>query len=159
MRLRMICAALLVPILALSACKPNQSSGDTKGGTPGQTSDAVVFPDVFPSYIPHYPGEKKFNNPAAGITNAMFSKFAKGGTAAFLTTDSPDKVIAFYKGEFEKAGLKATDVKAQPNMNMLTYVKEEPTFETVSVVISKMPPNSSVVQIIYIPVPEEPSQK
>jgi hypothetical protein len=118
-----------------------------------------VFPDVFPSYIPLYPGAKNLNNPASGITNAMISKLAKGGSAAFLTSDSAEEVLTFYRGEFEKAGLKAGDLESKPKPDMLTYVKEEPVFETVSVVVTKLPPQNSMVQIIYIPIPDETKQK
>jgi hypothetical protein len=159
MRSRFVCTVLLVPVLVLCACKPNQPAGDAKGGVQGEASEAVVFPEIFPSYIPHYSGEKKFKNPAAGITNAMFSKFAKGGSATFVTTDSADKVLAFYKGEFEKAGLKPADIEPQSNVDALTYVKEEPVFETVSIVISKLPPESSIVQIFYIPALDQTSRK
>jgi hypothetical protein len=159
MRLSLIQAALLVPILVLGACKPNQPNGDAKGGTQGQAADAVVFPEIFPSYIPYYPGGTKFKNSAKGLTNAIFSKFTKGGSAAFVTTDSADKVLAFYKVELEKAGLKAETYEQPGSTDMMSFVKEEPVFETVSIVISKLPPQSSVVLILYIPMPNEPSQK
>jgi hypothetical protein len=160
MRLRVICIALLAPGLALSACEPSHPpSGQAKSGVTGQATETVVFPDVFPSYITLYPGAQNFDYPGTGITNAMISKLAKGGSASFLTTDSADKVLTFYRGEFEKAGLKGGDPESKPKLEMLTYIKEEPVFETVSVVVTKLPPQSNIVQILYMPVPDAVAQK
>jgi hypothetical protein len=158
MRFRLISAALLVPILLLSACKPNNPNADAKGGPAGQTTGTVTFPASFPSYIPVYPSAQPFNNPAVGLANSMLKNMVGGGVsmASFLTSDTPDKVLAFYKGAFEKAGLTADDVKAKAGVQMIAYNRPAPDVESVMVTISKMPPDKAIVQIVYIKAPPEP---
>jgi hypothetical protein len=56
----------------------------------------------FPAWVPDYPG----SNPQ-GAFSAQ-GKDGQGGTFAFKTKDSTDKVVKYYQDQFQSSGLKVT---------------------------------------------------
>lgn len=75
------------------------TASNAEGSATMTTGGAGQWPAAAASYAPAYPG---------GAVSASFagsSKEASGGMVTFTTSDSPDKVIAFYKAKAEEAGL------------------------------------------------------
>jgi hypothetical protein len=150
MKLKLVCAAIVVPVLALVACNPGQSSGEAKANKSDQADGTVTFPANFPSYVSIYPKAIPFNNPAQGIANTMMKGMLGDGAAmtTFATTDTSEAVFAYYKSELEKAGLVADELGAGGDPNTKSYLKSEPEFEGVTIVTTKLPPDKTMVQVI-----------
>ena len=101
MRLAFVMA---VVALSLAACgKPD--AGDPGGKvSDGPVSVAVgptAAPAGLPDFAPAYPGSE-MKSTATGIGDAK----TNGGMAVFVTPDSPDQVLEFYRQKARAAGLK-----------------------------------------------------
>jgi hypothetical protein len=143
--LSLVCAAMLC------ACQPQSGTkGDRAdmGGSGEKAAPQVQFPASFPAYIPKYPGARPVNNASTGFQNKMFGKSGRA-EADFITVDSREKVIEFYRTELVKAGLVERMTKSLPIMEMSVYSKDETPHEVVTVAINKMLPGDTFVQIMY----------
>jgi hypothetical protein len=143
--LSLVCAAMLC------ACQPQSGTkGDRAdtGGSGEKAAPQVQFPASFPAYIPKYPGARPFNNAGTNMNNSMFKKI-NGAEADFITVDSGEKVKAFYKTELLKAGLVEADVQSLPILDFAVYRKADAPNERVTVMINKMLPGDTLVQIMY----------
>lgn len=93
------------------------SSGGIKvqadNGEKIEIGGGAKMPDGWPDYAPQYPGSK--------ITAALSSP--SGKTATMESTDSPDKVIAFYKEKLTGGGFKQTVAGNFNGMQTLTMQK------------------------------------
>ncbi|MBA3837820.1 MAG: hypothetical protein C0499_09225 [Zymomonas sp.] len=72
---------------------------NAEGSATMTTGGAGQWPTAAAGYVPPYPG---------GVVTASFagsSKEASGGMVTFTTSDSPDKVVEFYKAQAASAGL------------------------------------------------------
>lgn len=118
-------ATILVALLALTACgskKTEQTIATADGSTikverqAGEgaakitstsadgtatmtTGGADKWPDGMADYAPAYPGGE------VGASFLGSSKDGSGGMVTFTTSDSPDKVVEFYKARAVAAGL------------------------------------------------------
>jgi hypothetical protein len=143
--LSLVCAAMLC------ACQPQSSAKGDRASTGGggeKAAPQVQFPASFPPYIPKYPGSRPFNNAGTNMNNSMFKKI-NGAEADFVTVDSREKVKAFYKTELLKAGLVEADVQSLPILDLAVYRKADAPNERVTVMINKMLPGDTLVQIMY----------
>jgi hypothetical protein len=150
--LSLVCAAMLC------ACQPqNGAKGDraSSGGGGEKAAPQVQFPASFPAYIPKYPGSRPFNNAGTNMNNSMFKKI-NGAEADFITVDSREKVKAFYKAELLKAGFVEADVQSLPMLDLSVYHKADAPDERVTVLINKMLPGDTLVQIMYFDRSPEP---
>lgn len=119
--------AALATLLSLAACDNNDSSQDTnsrattsektgKASTAGEGAmtdgGATAPPDTkstasadsdgrveLPDYLSVYPDATVISR-----KNGTGDPSASGGSITFTTSDSPDKVVAFYKSQAEGAG-------------------------------------------------------
>jgi hypothetical protein len=93
-------AASALLLLALAACAPN--GGSTTGGA--STATATSRPGTagaqLPSDIPAYPGAHYLNGESHSAT----------GVYIFTTSDSPQKVLAFYQNAMPQQGWTAARV-------------------------------------------------
>jgi hypothetical protein len=137
-----ICA---IALLTLSACTQPAPTGDK---TTSKAAPEVVFPEDFPTYIPKYPGARPMNGPGMSLQNKM-TKSLKQSQTMFVTVDSREKVKQFYKAELIKAGLAENTVQSMPIMDLAVYSKPETPNQLVSVIINKMMPGDTMVQILY----------
>jgi hypothetical protein len=87
-------------VAAPSAAGPAPSTG---AGQPVADSPAPVAPatDGAPAFAALYPGAQVEGQPLAGDGDA-----GAGGLVTFITTASPDDVVAFYRQRAETAGLR-----------------------------------------------------
>ncbi len=72
-------------------------------------------PKKIPSWVPAYPGV----TPTGGMSDPEGDQ--RGGLIHLITTDSPGKVIAFYKEKFAEQGLQAIDEKDTMNSGLLGF--------------------------------------
>jgi hypothetical protein len=143
--LSFVCAAMLC------ACQPSGGAKGDRSGTNQVGEKAAAqfeFPAAFPAYIPKYPGARPFNNAGTKMNNSVFKKI-NGAEADFITVDSREKVKAFYKTELLKAGLIEADVQSMPILDLAVYRKADAPNERVTVIINKMLPGDTLVQIMY----------
>jgi hypothetical protein len=157
-----ILAAIVVSLLSLSACKPagvDQSDpvAKAKAAADAKKADEVVFPASMPSYVPLYPGATRNKNPGAGATNTILGKFLPGTMVVFNSEDSSEKILAFYTAAFKKAGLIEGTATSQMGLEGISYQKDDSdnAVETVSVMVNKLLPGTTMVQIIHVSVPLE----
>ncbi len=82
-----------------SASEAKITATNAEGTATMTTGGAGQWPAAAADYVPPYPG---------GAVTASFagsSKGASGGMVTFTTTDSPEKVVDFYKAQAANAGL------------------------------------------------------
>jgi hypothetical protein len=152
-----ILAAIVVSLLSLSACKPagvdqNDPVAKAKAVADAKKADEVVFPASMPSYVPLYPGATRNKNPGAGATNAIMGKMLPGTMVVFNSEDSSEKILDFYSAALKKAGLIEGKATSQMGLEGISYQKDnsDNAVETVSVMVNKMLPGVTMVQIIHI---------
>lgn len=96
--------ALAVVGLSLAACgKPDAESAPAAKVSDGAVSVAAgpaATAATLPDFAPIYPGSE-MKSTATGIGDAK----TNGGMAVFVTPDSPDQVLAFYREKARAAGL------------------------------------------------------
>jgi hypothetical protein len=146
-------------LLTLCACKPagvDQSDpvAKAKAAADAKKADEVVFPATMPSYVPVYPGATRSKNPGAGFTNAIMGKFLPGTMVVFNSDDSSEKILGFYSAAFKKAGLIEGTTISQAGLTGINYQKDDAdtAVETVTVMVNKMLPGVTMVQIMHISV-------
>lgn len=144
--------------LALSACKPATAvpPAPTDASNQAQTEGSTVFPDAMPSYIPRYAGAKKIEGAGLGLANSMIKNMAGGGAAIFSTTDTPEKVISFYKVELTKSGLEEQEANAKTPNQSIAFVKKGDNGGMVIVTAQLAPNLGTLAQVIFMPLPDQP---
>lgn len=93
----------------------------TVTGPDGQTGKFMSgegAANFLPDFAPLYPGAKVVGG--AGGDSAT----GKGGMVNFETGDAPEKIVAWYKAEAQKAGLKVAGEMTTPDMRMVTAQDE-----------------------------------
>ena len=108
---------------------------DDGNGTRLVSGNAVKLPSDWPSYLPAYPGAKIMTS----VTNAQRQE----NTASMLTTDSPDKVMAFYKASLTSASFKSTGNVNLGELRSDTYSHSDGR-QVVITVIGSDPKNTMV---------------
>ncbi|MDQ0466281.1 outer membrane receptor protein involved in Fe transport [Caulobacter ginsengisoli] len=115
--------------LALTACVPKV---ETEGGAAATAAAAAL-----PAYAPAYPG--------ATIVTA--SKTTVGGVQAvgvsFATTDTPEQVVAFYKGKLGASGLGPVK-EMNLGMGQMLVVQDAATGKSVQVMAMKAGDQTSI---------------
>jgi hypothetical protein len=160
--------------LALVACKPTVTVTDPKTGEKSKISASGIgdnqtvtidgpdgkgtisvsksgdAPSNMPSFMPPYPGGKYEGSFSTNMSADGTSGAAKGGMATFTTPDNADKVLAFYKDAFTRAGLKETASGDMSGMKMISYSKGDSQTEGVQVMASPAPTGGGTsVQVMY----------
>jgi hypothetical protein len=106
---------------AYSVRQDGENATVTVTGPDGQTGkfmSGAGAADFLPDFAPLYPGAKVVGG-AGGDSNT-----GKGGMVNFETGDAPEKVVAWYKAEAEKAGLKIAGEMTTPEMRMVAAQDE-----------------------------------
>lgn len=164
-------------VLALSACKPtvtvtNPETGekskitmDQGNGTNTITinsaegkgtvsmSTSSDAPKDLPTYMPAYPGAKYEGSFATNVSKSEAGAAMKGGMVTFNTPDDADKVLAFYKDAFTRAGLKETGSGDMSGLKMIAFNKGDSDAEGAQVMASAAPAGGTQVQLIYSSAP------
>jgi hypothetical protein len=165
---------LTATMLALVACKPSVTVTDPKTGEKSKitasgagdnqtvtidgpdgkgtisVSKSGEAPSNMPAFMPPYPGGKYEGSFSTNMSGDGTSGPAKGGIATFTTTDNADKVLAFYKDAFTRAGLKETASGDMSGMKMISYSKGDSQAEGVQVMASPAPTGGGTsVQLVY----------
>jgi hypothetical protein len=157
--------------LALVACKPSTPSysvtdpktGDKITATEKNGSQTVTVegkgsisvaangevPKNLPAYLPPYPGAKYEGSFATDMKAQPGTEAMNGGMVSFNTTDSADKVLAFYKDAFTRANLKENASGDMGGMKMLSFSKGDSDAEGVQVMASAAPTGGTQVQLMY----------
>lgn len=117
-------------------------------GTVSFSSDGSA-PTNMPSYLPNYPGAKYQGTFTADVAEAKEGGAAKGGMATFITTDSADKVMAFYKASLSRTDMKENGSGDMGGMKMLSFSKDGNSQEGAQIMISPAPDGGTQVQVIY----------
>jgi hypothetical protein len=157
-----ILAAIVVSLLSLGACKPvgidqSDPAAKAKAAADAKKAEEVVFPAEMPSYVPLYPGAKRNKNPGAGATNAMLGKMLPGTMVVFTSEDSSEKILGFYSAALKKAGLIDEGAISQFRLEGIVYRKDasDTAVETVTVMVNKLMPGVTMVQIMHVSIPLE----
>lgn len=79
------------------------TADDDKGGTATMQFGGAAKNSDLPSWVPKYPGSESTSTFAMRGSGA---DLAEGGSFAFTTSDSSDKVLNFYKDKAQDLGLK-----------------------------------------------------
>jgi hypothetical protein len=131
--MKFVCVS--VAALALASCGggSTMSIPDGKGGTTKITADGDSAKSEvtvtmkansgtanFPAFAPQYPGA------TVGDTSDIAAEGTKMTTIQQVTSDTPDKVIAFYKGSLEKSGMKIGMTGSQNGQGFLSAGSTNP---------------------------------
>ncbi|MCF8505162.1 MAG: hypothetical protein K9G59_09635 [Caulobacter sp.] len=143
---------VFVPVvlaLSLAACGKPEAGDATAGklddgavavaaGPAAATTAAVDLPD----FAPVYPGSE-VKSTATGIGDAK----TNGGMAVFVTPDSPDQVLAFYRQKAKAAGL---EVQLDADMGAARQfaASDEATGRLLQVIVAAQA-GMSQVQVIW----------
>jgi hypothetical protein len=132
---------ILAPALLLAACGSNDKTvtikgddgkdmtmtvGEDDGTTTIKTEDgeAVIRQGVagakFPAFAPQYPGSL-----VTASANFSGKDNESGSMVTQETTDTPDKVMAFYKGKLTEAGMKIAMETNTPEGGMMAVESKE----------------------------------
>jgi hypothetical protein len=169
-------ALIVLTTLSLVACKPptpsysvtdpetgekTKISIDAKGdnktitvqtgegkGTISMTEKGEA-PKGLPDYVPPYPGAKYEGSFVSDLQGTPKAGAVNGGMMSFTTNDSADKVLAFYKEAFTRAGLKDGASGDMGGMKMISFTKGEGNDEGAQVMASVAPAGGTQVQVMY----------
>ena len=97
--------------------------GGADGSVTSSSADVVKMPEDFPKDIPVYPG----------ATPIIHTSAKNGRTVQLWTSDTANKVTAFYKEKFNVEGWKQESESSTEAITLLYSTKEN---RTLSVVIS-----------------------
>lgn len=122
-------------------------TGDGKG-TISVTEKGDV-PKGLPSYIPPYPGAKYEGSFVSDMQGTPKDGAVSGGLMSFKTTDSADKVLAFYKNAFTRAGLKDGASGDMGGLKMISFTKGDNEQQGAQVMASSAPSGETQVQVMY----------
>jgi hypothetical protein len=92
--------------------------------------DIGASADKIPSWVPAYPGAK------VDGTFAVNSGEGQGGSFSYKTSDTPAKVVEFYRESLTGSGFKITTSASAAESNMLA-AEDEPSGRSVMVTVSK----------------------
>lgn len=154
--MRLVIAALAIAAVSLGACgkkpendKPSMTaspggytikSGDGKAViTSGAGAAAATS---LPTFAPVYPGGA-IQSSAAGIGDAD----TDGGMVVFTTSDSPDRVLAFYRDKAKASGL-TSQLDADMGAARQFAANDEATGRVLQVIVSGAS-GASQVQLIW----------
>jgi hypothetical protein len=166
----------LVLVVGLGACKPPTPSytvtdpktgektkisvaekGDNKTvtvsspegkGTISVTTQGDV-PKGLPAYVPPYPGAKYEGSFVSDMQGSPKDGPVSGGMMSFKTTDSADKVLAFYKDAFTRAGLKDGASGNMGGMKLISFTKGDNNQEGAQVMATEATAGETQVQVMY----------
>lgn len=127
-----------------SVRQDGDTSTVTVTGPDGQTGKFMSgegAADFLPDFAPLYPGAKVVGG-AGGDSNT-----GKGGMVNFETGDAPEKVVAWYKAQAEKAGLKIAGEMTTPEMRMVA-AEDEATKRSLQVHASAKEGGGSTASLI-----------
>jgi hypothetical protein len=149
---RIFLLGLFISLWMTSGCNPNQSGANDKKGAPEQTAKPLSFPATFPAYIPVYPGGQAFNTFAEGPMAGFIGKATATdiNMVSFISTDTAEKIMGFYKAQFLKAGLEDERAGKKPLKNEITFLKTQSDIELVTVTTSNLPQDKVLVSIVYV---------
>jgi hypothetical protein len=120
----------------------------TGEGTISVTESGDV-PKNMPAFLPPYPGASYKGSFAANMKTKPTEGAQTGGMVSFQTTDEPDKVFAFYKNAFTKAGLTESASGEMGGMEMISFSKGANDQEGVQVLATREAGAATQVQIMY----------
>jgi hypothetical protein len=123
------------------------SSGEGKGTISVTTPGDV--PKNLPAYVPPYPGAKYEGSFVSDMQGTPKEGAVSGGMMSFKTSDSADKVLAFYKDAFTKAGLKDGASGDMGGLKMISFTKGDTAEEGAQVMASATPSGETQVQVMY----------
>jgi hypothetical protein len=123
------------------------SSPDGKG-TISVTTEGDV-PKNLPAYVPPYPGAKYEGSFVSDMQGTPQDGKVSGGLMSFKTKDSADKVLAFYKEAFTRAGLKDGASGDMGGLKMISFTKGDTEEEGAQVMASTAPSGETQVQVMY----------
>ena len=171
---------IAIATLSVVACKPptpsysvtdpktgekTKISVDDKGGNKTITVDSGKgkgtisvtekgdVPKGLPSYIPPYPGAKYEGSFVSDMQGTPKDGAVSGGLMSFKTTDSADKVLAFYKDAFTRAGLKDGASGDMGGLKMISFTKGDNEQQGAQVMASAAPDGGTQVQVMYSAAP------
>jgi hypothetical protein len=117
-------------------------------GTISVTTDGDV-PKGLPAYVPPYPGAKYTGSFVSDMQGTPKEGAVSGGMMSFSTTDSADKVLAFYKAAFARAGLKDGASGDMGGMRMISFTKGDNEQEGAQVMANTAASGETQVQVMY----------
>jgi hypothetical protein len=135
---------------------PNGSSKSlTIDGKSGRSSFEVNAegrpPEDAPSYIPVYAGGQYKQTIKGDLGQTAASGGLKVGMIVFTTTDSPQKVLDFYKAAFQSTGMKQDPNDAQTLGRKIAFLKDQTSPEGAQVVATADPQGQgTLVQISFM---------
>lgn len=137
----------------VSASKDGDSAKVTVNGVDGKGTISVSAngeaPKDLPAYIPLYPSAKYEGSFASDMAASPGKEAVRGGMVSFKTSDSADKVLAFYKDAFARGGLKESATGDMGGMKMISFTKGESDAEGAQVMASAAPTGETQVQVMY----------
>lgn len=122
-------------------------TGDGKGTI--TVSESGEVPKGLPSYVPPYPGAKYEGSFVSDMQGTPKTGAVSGGMMSFKTRDSADKVLAFYKEAFTRAGLKDGASGDMGGMKMISFTKGEGNDQGAQVMASVADTGETQVQVMY----------
>ncbi len=154
--MRLVIATLAVVAVSLGACGKTEDSGkptvtatadgytvkSRDGSATVTTGAGAAAAANLPAFAPAYPGGQ-VQSSAAGIGDAE----TNGGMVVFTTTDSPDKVLAFYRNKAQASGLKP-QLDADMGAARQFAANDEATGRVLQVIVSGQD-GASQVQLIW----------
>ncbi len=108
---------IVLALLAVAACNRGEQQAKVVTSDGGNSSTVTVPSEngalqvttgtaaKMPAGFPAYPGAEQ-GNAVATMAAAGMSGSGSGGMASFLTSDPPEKVVAFYRTAAERLGYK-----------------------------------------------------
>ncbi len=106
-------------------------------------------PKDLPSYIPPYPGAVYEGTFASNMQATAEKGAMRAGMVSFKTNDPADKVLAFYKEAFSRAGLKDSASGDMGGMKMISFAKGEDDSDGTQVMATPATTGQTQVQITY----------
>jgi hypothetical protein len=175
-----IVIALSLSLVSLTACKPEtpqytvtdpKTGEKTKISIKDQTGDKTITIDTeegggtisvaeqgeppknLPAYVPLYPGAQYTGSFAASSNQKSDGGAVAGGMVSFTTSDTSEKVLAFYKDAFSKAGMKEQAAGDMGGMSVLSFSKGDNEQEGAQVMVTPDPAGGTQVQVMYSAAP------
>jgi hypothetical protein len=106
-------------------------------------------PKNLPSYVPPYPGAKYEGSFVSDMQGTPNEGAVSGGMMSFKTSDSADKVLAFYKAAFARAGLKDGASGDMGGLKMISFTKGDNNDQGAQVMATSAPGGETQVQVMY----------
>ena len=118
----------------------------TTEGEKGKESASVTFGGKanLPDFVPKYPGVTDIQGLASGLNIGGDGDKGSGGAATFKTSDSLEKVKAFYEEAFKKSGMKA-EMNAVGGEGAMIVAKSDDDKLNVSVTLGRSGDETTVM--------------